>query len=204
MKANELKFKVENYAIIILAAGNSSRLGSPKQLLTYGGKPLLQLAIDSAKESGADQVIVVLGSSMQLIECKISTEGILIIENPNWENGLSSSIKAGLKTLTKISVDFDAIILMVCDQPFVDAKILKALIHEQAMTGCAIVGCSYDDTKGIPALFHKSIFPELLSLEGDTGAKKMFEKYKEVASFVSFKDGGIDIDTLEDYKNLTK
>ena len=204
MKTNPIQFRVESYAIIILAAGNSSRLGSPKQLLTYTGKSLLQLAIDKAKENGPDQVIVVLGSSMQLIESKISTEDITIVENTNWESGLASSIQAGINALKKISNDIDAIILMVCDQPFVDAKILKALIHEQAESGHAIVGCKYDDTKGIPALFHKSIFPELLSLEGDTGAKKLFEKYKDVASFVYFQDGGIDIDTSEDYKNLTK
>jgi len=197
-------FTVQSYAIIILAAGNSSRLGSPKQLLTYGGKSLLQLAIDSAKESNSDQVIVVLGSGKHLIENQIKSEGITIVQNVNWESGIASSIKAGLNVLKDILSGIDAAILMVCDQPFADAKILNALITEQARSGKAIVGSSYANTKGIPALFHKSIFPELLSLRGDTGAKKLFEKYKDVASFVYFQDGGIDIDTSEDYKNLTK
>ncbi|WP_411273310.1 NTP transferase domain-containing protein [Daejeonella sp.] len=204
MKASEFHFKVENFAIIILAAGNSSRLGSPKQLLTYNGRPLLQLAIDKAKESGPDKVIVVLGSSKQLIESKISNEGIMIVENPDWESGLASSIKSGLRALNNIPTITDAIILMVCDQPFVDAKILKELLSEQAKSGLAIVGSRYEDCIGIPALFHKYMFSELLSLEGDTGAKKLFEKYKKLTSFVSFQHGGIDIDTSEDYKNLTK
>lgn len=204
MNTTNFDFTVQSCAVIILAAGDSSRLGRPKQLLTYTEKPLLQIAIDNAKEIEPDLVMVVLGSNMQLIESQINTDGTIIVENPNWENGLASSIKSGLNALTKISSNIDAIILMVCDQPFVDSKILKALLHEQARTGHAIVGCKYDDTKGIPALFHKSVFPKLLCLEGDTGAKKLFEEYKEVASFVSFKDGGIDIDTSEDYKNLTK
>ena len=204
METSEFRFNVRNYAIIILAAGSSSRLGSPKQLLTHRGKTLLQHSIDSAKEVGSDQVIVVLGSSRALIENNIRNGEIVIVENSNWESGIASSIKAGINALINISPDIDAIILMVCDQPFADAEILKALISEQAESGKAIVGCLYDNTKGTPAIFHSSLFPELLSLEGDSGAKKLFEKYKEVASFVSFKNGGIDIDTSEDYKNLPK
>ena len=204
MKTNKLHFKVENLAVIILAAGNSSRLGSPKQLLPYAEKTLLQHAIDNAKASSANHVIVVLGSRKTLIETIIDLDEIFVVENLNWESGISSSIKAGLNALKDISTETDAIILMACDQPFADAEILKTLVQKQARSGKAIVGCSYDNTKGIPALFHKSIFSELLCLEGDTGAKKLFEKYKDDASFISFQDGGIDIDTSEDYKNLTK
>ena len=204
MKTNNLHFKVESLAVIILAAGNSSRLGSPKQLLPYAEKTLLQHAIDNAKASIANHVIVVLGSRKTLIENKIDHDKIIIVENLIWESGISSSIKAGVNALKDLSKETDAIILMVCDQPFADAEILKALVYEQARSGKAIVGCSYENTKGIPAIFHRSTFSKLLSLEGDTGAKKLFEKYKEEASFISFQDGGIDIDTSEDYKNLTK
>ena len=204
MEKNEHHFKVESYSIIILAAGDSSRLGRPKQLLSYGGKTLLQSAINSAENSGADQVIVVLGSRKQLIENEINHNGVILIENPDWESGIASSIKTGITELKNIFTGADAVILMVCDQPFADEKILKALIQEQASSGNAIVGSSYDNTKGIPALFHKNLFSELVSLEGNSGAKRLFEKYKESASFISFQEGGIDIDTLEDYKNLTK
>lgn len=204
METNEPHFKIESYSIIILAAGGSSRLGSPKQLLPYSGKALLQKAIDNAKKCEPDQVIVVLGSRKQLIENEINHDGVIIVENQDWESGIASSIRTGINELKNISVNTDAAILMACDQPFADENILQALIQEQARSGNAIVGSSYDNTKGIPALFHKNLFSDLLALEGDSGAKKLFEKYKELASFVSFQKGGIDIDTSEDYKNLTK
>lgn len=204
MQPGNLHFSVSSFAIIILAAGGSSRLGRPKQLLSYRGKTLLQHSIDSAKEAGSRQVIVVLGSGKELIENKINSSGIEIAENSNWESGISSSIKAGINALNNLAPDVDALILMVCDQPFTDSNILKKLLSKQRESGKAIVGCSYENTKGTPALFHSSFFPELLSLTGDSGAKKMFEKYEEVASFVSFQDGGIDIDTSEDYRNLPK
>lgn len=204
METNEPHFKIESYSIIILAAGGSSRLGSPKQLLPYSGKALLQKAIDNAKKCEPDQVIVVLGSRKQLIENEINHDGVIIVENQDWESGIASSIRTGINELKNISVNTDAAFLMACDQPFADENILQALIQEQARSGNAIVGSSYDNTKGIPALFHKNLFSDLLALEGDSGAKKLFEKYKELTSFVSFQKGGIDIDTSEDYKNLTK
>ncbi|SKB27308.1 nucleotidyltransferase family protein [Daejeonella lutea] len=197
-------YTIKSYAVIILAAGSSSRLGRPKQLLAYRGKTLLQHAIDSAKATKAKQTLVVLGAVKELINNQIDDKGIVRVDNPNWQSGLASSIKAGINALNSNSPNLDAAILMVCDQPFADATILISLLAKQAETGDAIVGCSYDDTKGIPALFHSSLFTDLLSLEGDAGAKKLFDKYKEVSSFVSFKQGGIDIDTSEDYKNLAK
>lgn len=203
MKADQ-EHTIKSYAIIILAAGSSSRLGRPKQLLAYKGKTLLQHAIDAAKGTDAEKVMVVLGSGRELIANQIDDNQIITLENSNWESGLASSIKAGINELKAICPDIDGAILMVCDQPYTDSSILKSLLDKQADTGNAIVGCTYDDTKGIPALFHSSLFPELLALEGDSGAKKLFEKYKKVSSFVSFKLGGIDIDTSEDYKNLAK
>ncbi|MGB4398780.1 MAG: nucleotidyltransferase family protein [Daejeonella sp.] len=204
MENNEPHFKIESYSIIILAAGDSSRLGSPKQLLPFSGKALLQRAIDNAKKCEPDQVIVVLGSRKQLIENEINQDGAIIVENQDWKSGIASSIRTGINELKNISVNTDAAILMACDQPFADENILQALIQEHTRSGNAIVGSSYDNTKGIPALFHKNLFSDLLALEGDSGAKKLFEKYKGLASFVSFQKGGIDIDTSEDYKNLTK
>ncbi len=198
-----MRYNVNEYAVIILAAGRSSRLGSPKQLLTYRNKTLLQTAINSAKQITDDQIIVVLGANKELIRPQIEDKGILITENVSWENGISSSIKSGLNALTALP-ETDAIILMVCDQPFADSAILQKLIDVQRETGKAIIGCSYEGTHGTPALFHSSLFPDLMDLEGDSGAKKLFEKYQSQSFFVSFAKGGIDIDTTEDYEKLPK
>ncbi len=204
MQLAKMHFNVSTFAILILAAGKSSRLGRPKQLLSYRGKTLLQHSIDSAKQAGSNKIIVVLGSGKDIIQNKIEIDGIEIAENPDWESGISSSIKAGINTLKEKGANVDALVLMVCDQPFADAEILTSLVQKQKQTGKAIIGCMYENTKGTPALFHSSLFPDLLSLEGDVGAKKLFDEYHDAASFVSFTNGGIDIDTSEDYQNLPK
>lgn len=198
-----MRYNVNKYTVMILAAGRSSRLGSPKQLLTYRDKTLLQTAIDSARQITSEHVIVVLGANKELIRSKIEDKDILVTENINWETGISSSIKCGLNALATLP-EIDTIILMVCDQPFADSAVLQKLIDAQKETGKAIIGCSYEGTHGTPALFHSSLFPDLMDLEGDSGAKKLFEKYQSQSFFVPFNKGGIDIDTSEDYQKLSK
>jgi molybdenum cofactor cytidylyltransferase len=195
---------INTYSVIILAAGQSSRLGQPKQLLSYKGKTLLQHSIENALRIEAQSVLVVLGASKDLIRKEITYPNISIVENPEWDSGIASSIKSGLRALRNTSPESDAILLMVCDQPFIDSGVLQRLLHAQKNTGRAIVGSSYDSTYGIPALFHSSLFPELMELSGDTGAKKLFDKYRTQSFFVPFHNGGIDIDTEEDYEKLGK
>ncbi len=195
---------VKNFAVIILAAGSSSRLGKPKQLLVYHDKTLLQNCLDHAKQIQADPVIVVLGAHKELIKDQIDTEGITIVENNNWTSGMASSITSAVTTLGTDFPGRDGLILMVCDQPFADQDVLAQLLLKQKETGKAIVASAYENTTGTPALFHRSLFTELLELKGDTGAKKILKKYKNLSAYVSFKAGSIDIDTPEDYKNLAK
>jgi molybdenum cofactor cytidylyltransferase len=194
----------ENFAVIILAAGSSSRLGSPKQLLVYSDKTLLQTGIDNAKQINANPVILVLGANKELIEDHTDTKGVFVIENDNWKSGIASSITTAVTTLYDKFPGTEFIILMVCDQPFADTTILNKLLLKQKETGKAIVASEYENTKGTPALFHRSLFHELAALKGDMGAKEILTKYENESAYVSFKGGGIDIDTVEDYKNLSK
>ena len=194
----------ESFAVIILAAGSSSRLGSPKQLLVYSDKTLLQTCIDNAKQINANPVILVLGANKNLIEDHTDTNGVIVTENDNWKNGIASSITVALSALYNTFPDTDCIILMVCDQPFADSTILNKLLLKQKETGKPIVACKYEGTKGTPALFHRSLFHELAALKGDSGAKVILTKYENESAYISFKAGGIDIDTVEDYKNLSK
>ena len=191
-------------AVIILAAGRSARLGSPKQLLSYRGKTLLQHSIDTALESMASQILVVLGSKKDSIKKEIEQTQIFILENSSWESGMASSISCGITNLQIIAPETEAVILMVCDQPFVNAKLLNNLITKHKDSKQSIVASSYANTLGTPALFHKSLFVELLALQGESGAKSLIKKYNQRVGFVSFDQGSIDIDTRENYRNLPK
>ena len=191
-------------AVIILAAGRSARLGSPKQLLSYRGKTLLQHTIDTALESQASPILVVLGSGKDAIKKELEQKQVFILENSSWESGMASSISCGITNLQELAPESKAVILMVCDQPFVNAKLLNNLITKHKDTRQSIVASSYANTLGTPALFHQSLFSELLVLEGESGAKSLIKKYSLQTGFVSFDQGRIDIDTRENYRNLPK
>jgi molybdenum cofactor cytidylyltransferase len=186
----------------VLAAGSSSRLGRPKQLLPYNGKSLLEFTVDTAMNSRVEPVIVVLGSNAELIARMIDKKRIHIVKNKDWIEGMASSIRCGIEMLTQISPSADAVILMVCDQPFVSASLLNNLVSTQKSTSKLIVTCQYRNVVGPPTLFYKTIFPDLLGLKGDTGAKNIVANYINDVATVQFDEGIIDIDTETDYRAL--
>ena len=188
--------------VIILAAGASSRLGSPKQLLAYSGATLLQHSIDAAQSSDAASVLIVLGANAELIKSEINHTTATIVVNPGWKEGMASTIHFGLQTLVEMHPQTDTVIFMVADQPFVTAALLNNLLELNRNEQRSIVASKYGSTFGTPVLFTKRFFPELLELTGDVGAKSLVRKYMNEAAFVSFPKGDIDIDTVEDYKKL--
>ena len=192
------------YSIILLAAGSSGRMGRPKQLLPYKDNTLLQHLLDQAKGSKANNIIVVLGAFEQEVKSSMNADGIHIVVNDEWQEGLASSIRWGINELQKISPSTDAAILMMCDQPFVSSELLDELINKHEKTGKPIVTCSFDYTTGPPALFHQSLFPELLQLTGDRGAKKVVEIHVGNTVTIPFSMGNIDVDTMDDYEALKK
>ena len=193
-----------NSAIIILAAGSSSRLGKPKQLLSYHGKSLINHVISVAENSIADEIIVVLGSHYELIIKEIpANKKLRVIINAEWEEGIASSIRAGLKLLQQGS-EVDAAIFTVCDQPFITTSLLNNLIEMYQQSKMPIVASSYENTIGTPVLFDKNLFEELLLLKGDSGAKKMIVNHKDKVATIPFPKGNIDIDTNDEYEDLMK
>lgn len=188
--------------IILLAAGSSGRLGHPKQLLSYKGKILLQYLLDEATSSSASCIVIVLGADAENIKTKLSAGNHPVVVNEEWKEGMGSSIRCGIRALQKNYPDAEAAILMTCDQPFVTAALLDELVQTHWQTGKRIVSSSYDNTSGPPALFHRSLFPELLQLQGDKGARKITDTYAGERASVSFPQGNIDIDTAADYDNL--
>jgi molybdenum cofactor cytidylyltransferase len=191
-----------NTGIIVLAAGASTRLGSPKQLLLHKGKSLLKHAVEEAMNSQAKSVVVVLGANAGILLKEINETRVTLVKNAEWQEGMASSIRAGLNTLIKNSVSAEAVILMVCDQPFVSAAVLNDLISTQQKTGKSIVACNYGEAIGPPALFHQSLFDELIQLEGDVGARKIILQHSGEVATVYFPQGKIDIDTEADYNAL--
>lgn len=191
-----------DFGIIILAAGSSSRLGQPKQLLDFKGKTLLQHAVESALASAPTNVITVLGSNDERVKPTLTGYDTTVVTNSEWQEGMASSIRCGLTKLMEKNPAVEAAIIMVCDQPFTDSNLLKELVAKYDRSNKPVVASVYDDAPGTPALFDKSVFPKLLQLTGDRGAKKIILQNPELAELVPFDLGSKDIDTMADYKSL--
>lgn len=188
-------------ALIILAAGNSSRLGQPKQNLIFRGKTLLENAVKTGLASKCRPVIVVLGANADAIQPLIEQRDITILINPGWAEGMSSSLKRAIIEVEKDKA-INNVIIMLCDQPFVSAELLDQLIQKQAETHKHIIACTYLDTFGVPALFHKSLFKKLSNLTGNEGAKAIISAHPGQLNTIAFDMGSVDIDTIEDYNRL--
>ena len=191
-----------DHGVVLLAAGASTRLGQPKQLLDYRGKSLLRHAIDLATEIGAKPIVTVLGAHANQLISEAEQQGVTVLINNDWKEGMASSIRHGLTGLLQINPGVPAVIFMVCDQPFVTIDVLQNLLDEYTSTGKPMIACKYDGSIGTPALFDKTTFASLLQLKGDAGAKSILKARPDLVSTVRFPGGNIDIDTLADYENL--
>jgi molybdenum cofactor cytidylyltransferase len=149
-------------------------------------------------------VIVVIGANQSSVNnVDLNNPSVRVEYNPDWEQGIASSIKVGIKRLLIECPAIQSALLMLCDQPFVDAALLQTLIDtKQASNSKKIVASAYQDTVGAPVLFDRSYFTELMALQGQEGAKKLLRKYKDHVIKIPFEKGAIDIDTPEDYERL--
>lgn len=180
---------------VILAAGGSTRLGSPKQLLAHEGESLLRRSVQTAISSRAAAVTVVLGCDEQRMREELAgITGITIALNADWREGMASSIRTGIASLPPGA---DGAIIMLVDQPRVSSRILDDLMELHTTAGSDIAACRYDNGPGVPALFPASFFTELLSLNGDRGARGVIRAHPGRVSLIDFPDGAIDIDTPE-------
>lgn len=187
-----------NVGVIILAAGGSSRLGSPKQLIRGAdGVSLIQKISELVMSLNCKQKLMVLGSHHKNIQSEIKEIDIPIIINHEWQRGISSSILAAMDALTK-KEDLEGLMFLVCDQPYLNKKMLENLLTKFQNTSRFIVASRYRDVIGTPAIFHKSLFPELLKLTGDKGAGKIINENSGKVALVDFENGIFDIDTPED------
>jgi len=190
-------------AIIILAAGNSSRLGSPKQLLQFHGKTLIARLVEQARLA-TPAVLVVTGSQSDEIVAEVQDDQVIPINNVHWESGMGSSIRIGTQNALERFSDLEQVILAVCDQPFVTASVFSALLAKAALSPQNIVACSYSETVGTPVLFKQKYFPHLVQFDGHFGAKKLIEEHSQDLVMVPFPQGEIDLDTIDDYESLIR
>jgi molybdenum cofactor cytidylyltransferase len=190
-----------NPVILLLAAGMSRRLGRPKQLLDFGGESLLKRTATRALQSKIGAVYVVTGAEKNKIDMELAGLQVERIENKEWEEGMASSIRTGLLAAITKNPSTDGILIMVCDQPEVTSGMLQKLMTLQADSGAAIAASAYGGISGTPAVFHSSLFHELMSLRGDTGARKIMQIHNADLVQLPFEAGAQDIDTESDYLN---
>ncbi len=162
--------QTDTIGVILLAAGASVRLGKAKQLLQFRGETLLRRSAKNAL-AVSNRVVVTLGARSEILQKEIEDLPVQIAENKDWETGMSGSIKIGLEKLLADDDGLKAVILMVCDQPFVEEILLSEIIEKFEQTNSLIVACEYQETLGVPALFSAKLFPELLALDSQKGAK---------------------------------
>jgi molybdenum cofactor cytidylyltransferase len=187
--------------LLLLAAGASRRLGAPKQLLAYKGESLLRRAARTALASLCRPVIVVLGAHRESVESEIADLPLEIVFNEEWAMGMGASIRAGMEYLTA-RADTRAVVVMLCDQPRVEARIINELVAAYRVTNAPLVTAKYDGTHGVPALFDQRLYPALLALTGSQGAKSLILAHSAHLSEVPAPEAALDVDTLADYERL--
>ncbi len=187
---------------IILAAGASSRMGQPKQLLDVHGKPLLQLAIDACTGTGLAPIAVIVGHNHPPLQEVMKGKPVHVVVNDAWEKGMGSSIKTGLRYLLQQNPNLDNVIIAVCDQPYLDSKVITALVQEHARKLKPITASVYAGAPGVPVVFQKSYFKKLMLIGDDEGAKKLLRQNPSDVAVVEFAHGEVDLDTMDDYLNF--
>lgn len=197
--------------LILLAAGESKRMGTPKQLLSYKRQSLIRHAATEAVGSNCRPIVVVLGANCDRILSELKDLPINISYNFQWHKGMSASISVGIQTLMTIKPNIDAVIIALADQPLIVAQVYDRLLEryqKQQLNGNTAaeiaIASTYSKTFGVPALFNHSLFSKLLDLNHRGGAKQLLKQYSNPQYNLDLPEAAIDIDTPADYQKLTK
>jgi molybdenum cofactor cytidylyltransferase len=195
----------EQVGIIVLAAGASARMGVPKQLLRYDGETLLRRAVRVALGSRCRPAVVVLGAQAAALRGEVV--GAQVAVNQAWAEGIAASIRCGLRALAVATAEpLAATVLLLCDQPFVTSAFIDRLLETYEMKRPLLVAAEYEAdgerTRGVPALFSRALFSELLDLRGAEGAKHVIKRHATEAAFIAAPEAAFDVDTPEDYRRL--
>jgi molybdenum cofactor cytidylyltransferase len=187
----------------ILAAGESARLGTPKQTVQVGGKTLIVHAVEAALGSKCSSAMVIMGANAEAVEREIVQYKVQIVRNLSWNEGKASSIRTAVQEAMRVHPEVSGILFLTCDQPYVTSEVLDELLNRFEITGDAAVAAQYADTIGIPAIVPRRLFAELLQLRGDHGAQLILRSPGDDLITVQFPLGAVDIDCAEDVRNLS-
>ncbi|HVU23962.1 MAG TPA: nucleotidyltransferase family protein [Opitutus sp.] len=187
------------FGAIILAAGGSTRMGEPKQLLPLGGRPLLVRAVEAALASPAWPVVVVLGAHAEKMRPLLARFPVLVADNPAWSEGMASSLRAGIATLREFSRSLDAALLALCDQPAFSAGVIAGLAEALHATGRSVAAARYAGHLGSPAIFRREHFTALAALTGEEGARTLLSAMPDRVAAVDLPALAQDIDTPGDF-----
>jgi molybdenum cofactor cytidylyltransferase len=188
-------------AAVILAAGGSSRMGQPKQLLKFRGTSLLRRAIETALAVPADQVIVVLGHAADQLMAECEATSATVVLNDQWQEGVSTSLRGGLAT---VSSEARGVFIYPADMPLVTPEALRELAHRQQISGRPAAMTEAGGIRGVPVFITRSLFPALMIQEGDAGGAQYLRGHPEAVEAVHFDDPDLvrDVDRPEDYARL--
>ncbi|RYY08433.1 MAG: nucleotidyltransferase family protein [Cytophagaceae bacterium] len=189
--------------LLLLAAGSSSRLARPKQLLPYQGQTLLRHAAEVAAASPCRPLVLVTGALHDELLPEIDGLPFHVVRNDAWADGMGGSIATGLQELESAFEvhNVDAVVVMLCDQPLLTPELIGELIVQFQATQQPVVASAYAGTQGVPALFGRAIFPQLLALRGASGARELLQQYNHLPT-VDFPGGATDVDTEAQYAAL--
>lgn len=187
-------------ATLILAAGSSSRMGSPKQLLSVGNTTLLGTVIEKILLLNNNSIYCILGANADTIQKSITKYDLTILINSNYKNGLSSSIVSGIQHIKNL--DYDAVLIVLGDQPNIQIDYFEKIIEKWKNSQDFIIASNYTSRKGVPALFPKKYFTLMENLEGDKGASKLLNSDEFPIFTMDSNIDLFDVDTQKDYQTL--
>lgn len=195
---------MKNIAVLILAAGKSSRMKSIKQLEKINEKTLLDITLEKIKSIFSDNIFCVLGANGDRIKQEITTTNINFINNKNFETGLSASIVAGMDHFKNNNLSFDSVFILLADQPAIDVGYLKSMLFLSKEKKDKIIASKYGDKFGVPAIIPKKYFKDLILIEADKGAKEFINQHKNDVLCSESSTNLLDIDTKEDLNSYKK
>ena len=187
-------------ALLLLAAGASTRMGQPKQLLPYHGRTLLRHAAQTAAATGCNPLVLVTGALHEALAAEVTDLPFQVIHNPDWQSGMASSIQAGLAAVA--AAQPAAYLIMLSDQPLVTPELLLQMMALQQQSQAPIVAAAYGDTLGVPAVFDQAMLPALHRLRGAQGANRLIAALGAAVGRVPFPEGLLDVDTPAQYASL--